>query len=289
MAASVMGHVGSHGCADARGAQALHDAPGDRPERTIGVNRGTLAVWRSNPHAKRPRFSSPALRCTNARGSDRLGHAGDSTRPLDVRATRPQVVKPACSFSIASGPSLASTLSMNAIFSEMRPTLRRCLVIASLLALATPVVGCDSPPSEEQTDQSPTSASSDEQLRAIVNHYEAIRRKLLNDETSGIKDEAEKIAALSSKSANPASAAIGQIASQLSGKAGDLEAVRLAFGELSQRLIEALANNSQLKEELHLFNCPMARGYGQWVQSDAKLGNPYMGQSMPGCGSHAEW
>ena len=169
---------------------------------------------------------------------------------------------------------------------EAHPRRSLTFAIALLLALPLSLAACNREASDGNSDESTPSAFD---LRDVVEHYEAIRHKLLEDQTDGIKKEADTIAALSIENANPTSEGIGRAAKQLSSKANDLEAARLAFGKLSQQLVAALATDAQLKRELRLFSCPMAKGYGKWIQSDADLGNPYMGQQMPSCGSHAEW
>jgi len=165
----------------------------------------------------------------------------------------------------------------------------RVFAIVLLLLLATSIGACNKNSSDGNDGELVSGAASGTDLRSLIGPYEAIRRKLLNNETNGIKEEADRIAEVAAKNANPTSVPIARAAKKLSSQVNDLEAARLAFGDLSQQLIEVLSKDSQLKEELHLFNCPMAKGYGQWVQSDDKLGNPYMGQHMPGCGSRAEW
>lgn len=39
---------------------------------------------------------------------------------------------------------------------------------------------------------------------------------------------------------------------------------------------------------LRLFNCPMAKPYGKWLQTESEISNPYMGRSMPRCGKLVE-
>ena len=65
----------------------------------------------------------------------------------------------------------------------------------------------------------------------------------------------------------------------------DAEAVRKAFGDLSEQVLRVLSADRALAEGLHVFECPMAQGYKKWVQPTAKLSNPYMGTRMPTCGS----
>lgn len=45
----------------------------------------------------------------------------------------------------------------------------------------------------------------------------------------------------------------------------DLLAVRQAFGGLSQPLVALLGEKASLGNGRHVFECPMAEGYGRWV------------------------
>mgnify|MGYP000176567725 CR=1 FL=1 len=63
----------------------------------------------------------------------------------------------------------------------------------------------------------------------------------------------------------------------------------IAPSDEQEALIDALAKDPELRKTLHVFECPMAQGYGKWVQRGEKLENPYMGKSMPNCGSASKW
>ena len=67
------------------------------------------------------------------------------------------------------------------------------------------------------------------------------------------------------------------------------DVVRAAFGGVSRGLISALAERKDMQERLHVFECPMAKGFGKWVQRDEKLQNPYMGKAMLACGGASDW
>ena len=66
---------------------------------------------------------------------------------------------------------------------------------------------------------------------------------------------------------------------------GDIEAVRLVFGQLSRGMVQLLVADPALRQGRFLFECPMAKGYKRWVQTKEKLQNPYMGGKMLECGS----
>ena len=64
-------------------------------------------------------------------------------------------------------------------------------------------------------------------------------------------------------------------------QAGDLAGARLAFRDLSAKLIE-----SPLPEGLQVAFCPMAFANegGRWIQAGGEIMNPYYGAAMLGCG-----
>ncbi len=78
-------------------------------------------------------------------------------------------------------------------------------------------------------------------------------------------------------------------ASELVATATDLASARLAFGELNRYLIALAAADPRLQESWHVFRCPMADGFKEWIQRAPALENPYMGQSMPTCGGSTTW
>ena len=65
--------------------------------------------------------------------------------------------------------------------------------------------------------------------------------------------------------------------------AGDLEAARKAFQDLSRAAIR----RNGVAGGVHLFHCPMVAGYGYWLQKSDKVSNPYLGTAMPTCGKSA--
>lgn len=67
----------------------------------------------------------------------------------------------------------------------------------------------------------------------------------------------------------------------------DAEGVRKSFGEVSKHLVSALSEDAEAAKGLHVFECPMAQGYEKWVQPAEQISNPYMGKSMPECGSES--
>ena len=71
--------------------------------------------------------------------------------------------------------------------------------------------------------------------------------------------------------------------------ATDLANARAAYGDLNRQLIAIAAADPRLQEGWHVFTCPMAKGFDQWLQKSPTLENPYMGQAMATCGSSVTW
>jgi hypothetical protein len=135
---------------------------------------------------------------------------------------------------------------------------------AFLLALwgcVIPGIGCAA--------ESPTDASS------VLAAYDAIRVPLVADQMPAAADAARALAAAAP---TPDLAA----ASLHVANAADLTAMRLAYADLSRKLVLAFAASPP--KDLRVYRCPMAPAYPYWLQDEAGLQNPYMGTSMPGCG-----
>lgn len=65
---------------------------------------------------------------------------------------------------------------------------------------------------------------------------------------------------------------------------------RLAFGTLSEGAVGFIRKDKPLQASYQLFFCPMVSTYAYWVQPKGeKIANPYMGTSMPMCGSKKPW
>jgi Cu(I)/Ag(I) efflux system membrane fusion protein len=128
---------------------------------------------------------------------------------------------------------------------------------------------------------------------AVLAAYEPCRALLAADRTDGIAACAKAVAdaaragePAAGEGARPLLAALVEAASGLgTAPAADIEAVRLAFGEVSRPVVALLAAVPSAGARYHVFECPMAKGFQRWVQPTAKLENPYMGRAMLECGS----
>ena len=112
----------------------------------------------------------------------------------------------------------------------------------------------------------------------LVAAYEALRDRLANDDLPGTQAAATALAKVGLAAQAEAVA-----------KAPEIEAARVAFGDLSKAYLEQLTKEPDLqKGGLYAFRCPMATGYQKWVQTDETMKNPYMGKAMLECGSKVE-
>ena len=134
-------------------------------------------------------------------------------------------------------------------------------------------------------------------IAAALGDYETVRGKLAADDLQAVASAAQALHTSASAAARAAPAGLADNLSRLEAEAGKLHgaassdpvAVRNAFGEVSRAAVGLLAAEESLRGDLHVFECPMASGYQKWVQPGETLDNPYMGTSMPGCGSPSTW
>ncbi len=128
---------------------------------------------------------------------------------------------------------------------------------------------------------SPAAADESPALPLVVEHYLPVREALAADNLDGVAEHAR---ALSESKDRALAAAAGKL-----GDAQDIGAARKAFGEVSRVLIKQLKASSKKKvgsgaDALLVFECPMAKPYGKWLQAENAISNPYMGAKMPRCG-----
>ncbi len=130
------------------------------------------------------------------------------------------------------------------------------------------------------------------ELLAMMADYETARAALAADDVTAALTAAKKLGASAQKAH---AAVVAKLKSPVGGIAKAAEAmaktepdagkVRLAFGELSKQLVAYLGQDPGVARDFTVFECPMAMGYGKWVQKSDKLSNPYMGKAMLECGT----
>lgn len=185
------------------------------------------------------------------------------------------------------------------------PFHNRSVARAALLASACAVglsIGCkkEAPESHEaaKLEVSVPSglAAAQAELTATVRSYEGARAALAADRIADVSAPATELTTVATAAAlkltglrepltdlAEASSKLEKMPKQ------DAEAVREAFGEVSRAYVSLLAKEPALQSGLHVFECPMAQGYKQWVQPGEKMENPYMGTRMLECGVPGKW
>jgi len=126
------------------------------------------------------------------------------------------------------------------------------------------------------------SKKSSSDLSEVLSAYEQVRALLAADKMDGLAAAARGLASAARKARQTD---IEKAALPLA-KAKDLASARKAFGKLSRPLVALVQADPALKKRLHVFECPMVTaGENQWIQPTAEIQNPYMGKSMPTCGT----
>lgn len=131
-----------------------------------------------------------------------------------------------------------------------------------------------------------------EAVKAVMKPYEECRGLLAADKADGIATCAGAIATAAKAGEAKAAAETKEHFATVAGAAEalakapaeDVAAVRLAFGEVSQPIVALLTAVPTAAKDYHVFECPMAKGYKRWAQTDKQMANPYMGTRMLECG-----
>jgi hypothetical protein len=118
-------------------------------------------------------------------------------------------------------------------------------------------------------------------MKAIVGSYLEIHAQLATDKVDSIKAPATALA-IRAAGLGEGGAAMAKAAKTVA-DAPDLKAARDAFGVLSEAVVAAAkAEGWKDLGGVKLAFCPMARR--PWLQTDAKIRNPYYGSAMSDCG-----
>ncbi len=172
--------------------------------------------------------------------------------------------------------------------------------VVSTGSAATGAVTTETTSAPPQAMETPYSFSSEARasLQAGLDAYEAIRSSLATDKLSGvpaasallIKSIDDTTAAEPSATA-PVLAHLSEAraASESLASVADLAQARSLFSSLSEHLVALVSGDPNLAQDRHIFECPMWKGFNQWMQPTDDLQNPYMGQAMLTCGSEQEW
>lgn len=171
--------------------------------------------------------------------------------------------------------------------------------LLSSLALTLGFVACskaEEPAAAPAPAKAEAAAESAPQVEPVFAAYERARAQLADDQAdvAAVAGELEKAArdaaAGAPAKAKPHLEALAGAAKQLgTTSGGDIEAIRLAYGDVSKHLVALVAAYPALGEKRHVFECPMAKGYQKWVQVEEEMANPYMGKAMLACGMKSKW
>jgi hypothetical protein len=122
-----------------------------------------------------------------------------------------------------------------------------------------------------------------EPVKSILDHYLKIQSELAKDSVKGVDEHASAIAsAVKGDEMKMLSPDVAKQAEMLA-KAKDLKTAREAFKPLSASLVKYLADHKAGKGIYHEGYCPMVKA--NWLQTEKTVVNPYMGKSMPTCGT----
>lgn len=143
-------------------------------------------------------------------------------------------------------------------------------VLAALITVAQ----ADAPPATGEPAAAVVPPAADAPLLAS---YEAVSHALFLDNAGATVVLARALAAGTRDSSPSVSAAADAVAA-----VDNLADQRVAFAELSRQVVLVL--DVAPPPGVKTFRCPMVDGYAFWVQPDAGVRNPYMGQKMAHCG-----
>ncbi len=123
-------------------------------------------------------------------------------------------------------------------------------------------------------------------LDSVMPPYLAIGKALADDSLKGIASQAATMKGLTE------GAPSGFFPKELPGdldklaKATDLDTARLAYKDVSDRLIALFREHKIQTGRYFLCTCPMAQA--SWIQNDKEIKNPYYGSAMLLCGDVTE-
>ena len=119
--------------------------------------------------------------------------------------------------------------------------------------------------------------TSGDEAQPLYPKYDAVRLALVNDDPSSAAKRATELAASAEASDQDLVASKASAVSS----AGDLEAARHAFGELSDAMISYRKESKEEPKPVVAY-CSMAKH--SWLQQKGPISNPYLGAGMTTCG-----
>lgn len=170
-------------------------------------------------------------------------------------------------------------------------------LVGALIAAAGVSGGCskNEPPAPEAAQPAIPSVTLGSIEKAMT-AYDDVRAALANDE-GNVKADALELAAAAQTASDTAPQTLREPLRKLAEASQQLGAVesaniaeaRALFGEVSRAMVSLLSKAPSLQKGVHVYECPMAKGYKRWVQHEPGISNPYMGRGMPKCGTEAQF
>jgi len=115
------------------------------------------------------------------------------------------------------------------------------------------------------------------EAKPLYPKYDAVRLALVNDDASSAAKRAKELADLAQTSDHDRIASGANAVS----RAGDLEASRQAFAELTDAMVAYRKESKEVPKPVVVY-CSMAKH--SWLQPKGPIGNPYLGAGMITCG-----
>ncbi|MHC4106788.1 MAG: efflux RND transporter periplasmic adaptor subunit, partial [Planctomycetota bacterium] len=150
-----------------------------------------------------------------------------------------------------------------------------------------PAAPADVDPDRRDLDE-PVGESVQRQVDRLVDAYFALHEMLTRDESAGASEPLQRIhdsaSGLAASGHTPLVEPAGRIAETAAQRPGDLDALRAAFEEVSEALIEvvrAAPPSEAVSPAVHHVYCPMVKK--RWLQPSKEVANPYA-PSMLRCG-----
>ncbi len=127
-------------------------------------------------------------------------------------------------------------------------------------------------------------------LERMLGAYLPIWKALAGDSTSGVKENAQKLASAAGEAANRTNlptlrARLDALRKEAEGMeaAGDLNAARESMKGVSRSLLAIFESHTvRLPSEYAVIECPMVKE--RWIQDTGQVSNPFFGSAMPRCG-----
>lgn len=162
---------------------------------------------------------------------------------------------------------------------------------ALLVITALTIVSCSNNPTQNNSEAAQTANENapqfeDSLVNNVYQHYIHLKTALVNNDDSEAKNGAESLETVLTAAENTEVAAIAADIKS----AGDIEARRAFFDNLSESLTSFFKSKKLVSGVIYKQHCPMANNDngGSWLSSEKEIRNPYYGDKMLKCGTIEE-